>query len=154
MSNHRLSACRAARERTPGWYEMDLTGVSTTRCVAVMLDGGESFGLFPIGFLTWDAERGTVEGVYVNEDYRRKGIATHLLTLATELHGSPVGDSGEYTAEGFKWAKAAGIAPKMKVRTPKSDMARMTSRLTHILWGGRRCKTFLEGLNDRAKEDA
>lgn len=134
-------------ERVPGFYEQDLAGVSTTRCVALMLDGG-NFGMVPIGLLTWDRDKGTLEGVYVNAEYRGHGIAARLLELAGRLHGAPLTGTDEYTHAGFAWARKRGLKPKRGDRAwvSDSDMARMTSRLTHLLWGGGRSTTLVETL--------
>lgn len=134
-------------EQAAGFYEVDMTGVSTTRCVALMLDGG-NFGMIQIGWITWDVDHGTIEGVHVSEDYRGKGIGARLLHHASVLHGSPVGDSGEYTAEGFQWAKARGINPKMKTRIKQADMSRMAARMSQVLWGGGRNGAMVESVED------
>ena len=131
-----------------GIYEIDMDGISTTRAVALMY--GEEL---PLAWLTWDPKTSAIEGVYVNEDYRGKGVAAELLRHATELHGAPLLDSGEYTSEGFAWAKRRGIDPKMSTRISKTDMARMVARMNMALWGGGRNGALLEPVGQPAEPD-
>ncbi len=128
----------AEEEFKQGIYEMDLSGVSSTACVAFM---GEAFGqAWPYAWLTWDKTKHTVEGVWVLDDLQGKGIATHMLAAAEKIAGTKLLDSGEYTPEGFAWARKRGLEPKLKVRTPKHEMARMIAQMNNILVGGGRIK--------------
>lgn len=130
----RLVRRRPAKPRETGFYEQDMTGISTTRCVAFMYEGK-----LPLAWLTWDKDRHTVEGLYVNEDYRGRGIATVMLDVAEWLHGKPLREnSGEYTPEGRKWARAHGIPAVMTYRVTKSEWSKMQARMNMSLWGGHR----------------
>lgn len=125
----------------PGIYEINLSGVSTTGCVAYMV---EVAGMaWPIGWLSWDQTRHTVEGVWVFEDARGHGVGAALLAHAEQVAGAPLVDSGEYTAEGYRWAKARGLNPKMRKRVAKHEMARMIAQMNEHLIGGRRCARLL-----------
>lgn len=125
-------ATRPAETGETGFYEQDMTGISTTRCVAYMY-GAE----LPIAWLTWDVDRDTVEGIYVNEDYRGKGIATAMLDVAEFLHGKPLREnSGEYTPEGRTWCRAHGIPAVMTKRVTKREWSHFQARMNMALWNG------------------
>jgi GNAT superfamily N-acetyltransferase len=120
----------------PGIYEVDISRISSTRCVA-LLTRFPGMGAFPIGFLTWDTERHSIEGIFVNEDYRGKGIGVEMKKAAERAAGYALNaDSGEYTREGLAWAKKHGI-PKAKNTSPVSDaqMSRMRAQMVNYLMG-------------------
>jgi GNAT superfamily N-acetyltransferase len=50
---------------------------------------------------------GEVRDVYVDEDYRGKGIATGMWTHAKKVGLNPI-HSSEQTSEGASWAKSVG----------------------------------------------
>jgi GNAT superfamily N-acetyltransferase len=119
-----------------GIYEVDISRWSSTGCVA-LFTRFPGMGVFPIGWLTWDKERHTIEGIYVNPDYRGKGIGVEMAKAAEKASGRSLrNDSGEYTPEGLAWAKKHGI-PKAKNTHPVSvsDMARMVGRMNNLLVG-------------------
>lgn len=118
-----------------GIYEMDISRWSTTRCVAFLVEFG-GMGVFPLGWLTWDTERHTIEGIFVNEQYRGKGIGVEMKKAAEKAAGRSLDtDSGEYTPEGLAWAKKRGIPAKNTHPVSVSDMARMQARMNNLLAG-------------------
>jgi GNAT superfamily N-acetyltransferase len=91
-----------------------------------------------------------VEAVYVNAEYRGYGIATRLLHHAGTLHGAPLVGTDEYTHAGFAWARKRGLKPKRgdQAWVTDADMARMTARLIHVLWGGGHSTALVESVAD------
>jgi peptidoglycan hydrolase-like protein with peptidoglycan-binding domain len=72
------------------------------------------FGAFaagmPLGLLTVDERRGTVELVHVDESVRRQGVASKLLAVARHETGLPLtADTGERSPSGAAFAAAAGL---------------------------------------------
>ena len=62
------------------------------------------------GFLTVDAQRNTVELVYVPDFMRGHGIGASLLEFARETTGLTLDqDTGHRTLEGSRWARARGL---------------------------------------------
>jgi GNAT superfamily N-acetyltransferase len=67
----------------------------------------------PVGVLTVDAKHGTVELVFVEEEVRRRGVATALLACARELTGLALElDTGVRSRSGEAWAEANGLRPE------------------------------------------
>ena len=147
----RTSADKRVIDMTPdlpeGWqgsgiYEFDLTGVASTGCVAMMV---LAMGMpWPIGWLSWNKTTRALEGIYVNDQYRGKGLGVSMLKAAEQAAGGPLGTTGEYTPEGFEWAKKRGRNPKMKKRVPTNEMARMNAQMTEALIGGHRIKRWVQ----------
>lgn len=118
-----------------GIYEMDISRWSTTGCVALLMDVHNM--VWPLGWLTWDRDRFTIEGIYVNPEYRGKGIGIEMLKAAEKVAGRSLkNDSGEYTPEGLEWAKKRGIDAENLNPVSASDMARMIGQMNNLLIGG------------------
>jgi hypothetical protein len=91
---------------------------------------------WPIGWLTWDKERFTIEGIYVNDGYRGKGIGVELMKEAEKVAGRSLkNDSGAYTPAGLAWAKKRGIDAVNTHPVSVSDMAQMQARMNNLLIG-------------------
>lgn len=103
----RIDAAKTAAGDVMRIAEVDVSAVSTTRCVVAFTDPDPDHRI-PIGFLTWDRGTHRVEMVHVMSPYRRKGIAGSLLMAANEADG-PLKPGGERTPEGEGWSKAMGL---------------------------------------------
>jgi GNAT superfamily N-acetyltransferase len=67
----------------------------------------------PVGSLTWHHKTGEIKSVVVDEDHRRRGVATELMsqarTAAKTTRGVPTPKhSADRTAAGSAWAKTVG----------------------------------------------
>jgi GNAT superfamily N-acetyltransferase len=64
------------------------------------------------GHLTWDANTGNIEEIFVPEKHQRKGIATamwnHAQQLSSETGITPPVHAPARTPEGDSWAKSVG----------------------------------------------
>ena len=102
--------CRGARI---GLAEVDVTAHTTARAVVAFIpmvnEDRTDWYAMPVGFLTWDRDKKGVELVFINDDMRRRGLATRLLTFARTLdplitHGT------DRSPAGTAWAKSFGEA--------------------------------------------
>lgn len=76
----------------------------------LMLEGIE------IARLLWEAENAEIYALWVDERFRRTGIATMLWNEA-QKHSTPPAHSTNRTDDGEKWAISLGaeLAPRVKV---------------------------------------
>lgn len=93
-----------------GLAEVDATGITSTRVVVAfqgVSDGEGGWVGFPLGVLTWDRDRHTIEILYVAPDARRKGLANRLWQFAKGIEPR-LHHSTDRTPEGDAWARATG----------------------------------------------
>lgn len=107
--------------------EVDISGASTTRCVAAFVEEGGYQS--PIGVLTWDPETDNVEVVYVDSEFRSKRLATRMLDEAKRIVGHPLGAHGEFTDAGVEWATRKGLNPEVYSKISDVEMKAVGSRL-------------------------
>jgi hypothetical protein len=113
--------------------EVDISQVSTTRCVAALIITDDR--IMPVGALTFDAKRGSVEVVHVGPQFRRKGIATALWDGARQLCPE-LAHSGERSPAGTAWANAVGgPVPRLRKRLTEQEGVAYGSRLITALFG-------------------
>lgn len=80
---------------------------STTRVFLAYIPIGEVN--LPVGALSVDRERNSVELVFVQEEYRRQGVGKALLAVACNAVGRELKGTGYRSNAGAKWAKAVGL---------------------------------------------
>jgi GNAT superfamily N-acetyltransferase len=61
-----------------------------------------------VGKLEWDSGTGDIQGVEVDPEHRRKGIATAMWNRAQEVSKGNVGHSPARSDEGDAWARSVG----------------------------------------------
>ena len=88
-----------------GWSEVDISDVSTTRCIVMATQG------LLVGYVTWDDECSTIENIRVDQGFRRQGFGAELIRLAEAVHGGPMKDTGERTKAGEALLKSLGRKP-------------------------------------------
>lgn len=94
--------------------------------------GGES--RLPMAALTVDEKEGTVELVFTQEEYRRRGLAKALLEVARRETGLPLDkDTGERSSSGRAFAEAVGLGSTKPVR--KMDDREMHARGSGLMVG-------------------
>lgn len=98
---------------------------ASTRVFAAMYAG------FPLGAITVCETTEAVELVFVQEAFRRQGLATRLLEYAREQTGLPLDmDGGDRTPDGKAWAACVGLRSQGRVRgIPQADVDRIGNRL-------------------------
>lgn len=121
MWNQRqYSASRTAAKGDYQIVELDVSDVSTTRCVALVLDEGdeERNWMLPqgqmyrlAGFLTFDDQTMTTELAYTVEEGRRKGVQTRLWDAAERLVGGVLRPHGMHSPAGTGLARSRYEGP-------------------------------------------
>lgn len=113
--------------------EFDVSHVSTTRCVVAFVDAGSM--ILPLGFLTWDPRRKTIELIYVNGEMRRQGLASKLHDAADAIDG-PLAVTGERSPLGTEFARSTGKdVPKNTRPLKQRDAEGMGGRMMMALHG-------------------
>jgi GNAT superfamily N-acetyltransferase len=80
---------------------------TTTRVFAAYIETGSM--RLPVGALSVDKEHDSVELVFVQMQFRRKGVAKALLAVAQAEVGRVLRDTGYRSVVGAKWAGAVGL---------------------------------------------
>lgn len=98
-----------------------------------------AFDELPIGALTVDDTHRTVELVVVDEDYRRRGVATALLAYARETTGYALDlDTGIRSPAGEAWAQANELRPEWRGLTRRLAAAEAEAMgaglMSAVLW--------------------
>lgn len=61
-----------------------------------------------VGHLEWHPFGSEIAGVGINEEHRRKGVATAMFNMANELTKGALHHSSTITPEGEAWARGMG----------------------------------------------
>lgn len=120
---------RVYRARQIG--EADMTGLSTTRAVVSYAQFGGT--QFPLGALTWDPKTKQVELVFVQNEFRRKGIARELWDAANRVAG-PLKHGKERSPAGRAWAEAMGGDTPAARDLGAGEAEAMGNRLISGMW--------------------
>ena len=112
---------------TPQRLALDIAEVrgvqTTTRVFAAYKDG------HPIGVLTVDEQDNTVELAFVQEEFRRQGVATRLLDAARRKTGLTITHrSDEVSPDGRAWSSATGLLDHEDEYDDPSDVPVLTPR--------------------------
>lgn len=122
-----------------GLAEVDVTAHTTARAVVafssvVNEDRTDWYGV-PLGFLTWDRDSKGVELVFVNDDMRRRGLATSLMKFARTLDPS-VTHGEDRSPAGTAWAESFGEdVPPLGARITAEDAHSMGAAMMVALHG-------------------
>jgi len=66
-------------------------------------------GAVPFAGMTWNRSSGEIHNIYVDDDYRRQGIATRMYKEAHDFPTKPLhAPDSHRTALGKKWSKSVG----------------------------------------------
>lgn len=69
-----------------------------------------------VGRLTWDAGKGHIKDIRVNEEHQRRGVATQMYQHAKKH--TYIEHSNDRTVEGTKWAESTGdrVPPLIEIK--------------------------------------
>ena len=113
-------------------FEIDISDISKTRCVIAWSYDSKLI----MGIATWDDSRGQLEFVKVDEEFRRQGVGSALYKAAVKLHGGPLKDTGERSAQGTALIKSLGVNPeKLKRSITGREVESIGAMLMSNLYG-------------------
>jgi GNAT superfamily N-acetyltransferase len=133
----------------------EISGLNTSTQVigAIGYVGGEP--VLPLGFLTIDKGRGTVELVVVDPQARGKGLASKLIQVARDYTGLPLDQaSSERSDMGIGFAESAGIGfPNDQAPVDEGEANSWWGSLaTDFSFGGSPEFYWLDSYNDEGTE--